>query len=123
MDDILSAGNKMRLIQETVPGKQLTLAHIIASPDSVIYKKLGLDPKVDYAHAAIGIVTVCPSETTIICADIAIKSSGVDLSFVDRFSGTLIFTGTISQVEAAMESLCRYCRDTLGYVVCKITKT
>lgn len=123
MEDVLSIQNKTRLIQETVPGKQLTLAHIIASPDSVIYKKLGLDPKVDYAHAAIGIVTVCPSETTIICADIAIKSSGVDLSFVDRFSGTLIFTGTVSQVEAAMEALCRYCRQTLGYAVCSITKT
>ena len=123
MEDVLSIQNKTRLIQETVPGKQLTLAHIIASPDSVIYKKLGLDPKVDYAHAAIGIVTVCPSETTIICADIAIKSSGVDLSFVDRFSGTLIFTGTVSQVEAAMEALCRYCQQTLGYAVCSITKT
>ncbi len=123
MEDVLTVQNKMRLIQETVPGKQLTLAHIIANPDSVIYKKLGLDPKVDYAHAAIGIVTVCPSETTIICADIAIKSSGVELSFVDRFSGTLIFTGTVSQVEAAMEALCRYCKNTLGYVVCNITKT
>lgn len=123
MAEPLSLQDKMRLVQETVPGKQLTLAHIIASPDSVIYKKLGLDPKVDYAHAAIGIVTVCPSETTIICADIAIKASGVDLSFVDRFSGTLIFTGTVSQVEAAMDALCRYCENTLGYVVCKITKT
>lgn len=123
MEDILSVQNKMRLIQETVPGKQLTLAHIIASPDRVIYQKLGLDPKVDYAHAAIGIVTVCPSETTIICADIGIKSSGVDLSFVDRFSGTLIFTGTVSQVEAALEAMCAYCRDKLGYVVCQITKT
>lgn len=123
MEDVLSMQSKTRLIQETVPGKQLTLAHIIASPDHVIYQKLGLDPKVDYAHAAIGIVTVCPSETTIICADVAIKASGVDLSFVDRFSGTLIFTGMVSQVEAAMEALCSYCANSLGYVVCKITKT
>ena len=85
--------NNMRLIQETVPGKQITLAHVIANPDPVIYRKLGMDPKLDYTGAAIGIVTVTPSETSIICADIAIKSTGVDLSFVDRFSGTLIFTG------------------------------
>ena len=123
LEDVTSIHNKQRLVQETVPGKQLTLAHIIASPDSVIYQKLGLDPKVDYAHAAIGIVTVCPSETTIICADIAIKSSGVDLSFVDRFSGTLIFTGTVSQTEAAMDALCNYCKNVLGYAVCPITKT
>ena len=37
----------MRIIQETVPGKQITMAHVIASPDPIIYKKLGLDPKVD----------------------------------------------------------------------------
>lgn len=115
--------NNMRLIQETVPGKQITLAHIIANPDPVIYRKLGLDPKLDYSKAAIGIVTVTPSETSIICADIAIKSTGVDLSFVDRFSGTLIFTGLVSQVEQAMEDLCDYCRDKLGCTVCPITKT
>lgn len=28
-----SAEGKLRIIQETVPGKQVTLAHIIASPD------------------------------------------------------------------------------------------
>ena len=37
--------NNMRLIQETVPGKQITLAHVIANPDPVIYRKLGMDPK------------------------------------------------------------------------------
>lgn len=115
--------NNMRLIQETVPGKQITLAHVIANPDPVIYRKLGMDPKLDYTGAAIGIVTVTPSETSIICADIAIKSTGVDLSFVDRFSGTLIFTGLVAQVEQAMADLCDYCRDTLGRTVCPITKT
>ena len=37
---------KMRLVQEMVPGKQVTLAHIIASPDEIIYQKLGLNPNV-----------------------------------------------------------------------------
>lgn len=125
MADMTATGfqNNMRLVQETVPGKQITLAHIIANPDPVIYRKLGLDPKLDYSKAAIGIVTVTPSETSIICADIAIKSSGVDLSFVDRFSGTLIFTGLVAQVEQAMEDLCRYCQNILGCTVCPITKT
>ena len=125
MADMTATGfqNNMRLVQETVPGKQITLAHIIANPDPVIYRKLGLDPKLDYSKAAIGIVTVTPSETSIICADIAIKSSGVDLSFVDRFSGTLIFTGLVAQVEQAMEDLTRYCQNTLGCTVCPSTKT
>ena len=37
-----------RIVQELVPGKQISLAHIIANPDKVLYQKLGLDPKVDY---------------------------------------------------------------------------
>ena len=68
----------MRIIQESVPGKQITMAHIIASPDEVIYKKLGLDPKVDYHRSAIGVLTLTPSETAIITADLAIKASNTD---------------------------------------------
>lgn len=37
-------GNKTRIIQELVPGKQITIAHIIANPDEILYNKLGLDP-------------------------------------------------------------------------------
>ena len=115
--------DKMRIIQELVPGKQITLAHIIANPDKVLYYKLGLDPAVDYSKAAIGIVTMSPAETAIIAGDIAIKSSGVELGFVDRFSGTLIVTGTVSEVDAALKALTEYCQNTLGFNVCPITKT
>ncbi len=115
--------NKARIIQEIVPGKQITLAHIIASPDPILYQKLGLDPKLDYAKAAIGITTVTPSETAIIMADIAIKSSGVELGFVDRFSGSLIVTGTVSEVEASMNAIADYVTTKLGYQVCEVTKT
>ena len=41
-----SMQDKMRIIQELVPGKQVTLAHIIANPDQSLYYKLGLDPAV-----------------------------------------------------------------------------
>lgn len=123
MDDILSLKDKMRIIQEIVPGKQITLAHIIANPDKILYKKLGLDPAVDYTKSAIGIVTMSPSETAIIAGDIAIKSSGVELGFVDRFSGTLIITGTVSEVESSLRALCEYCKIKLGFTVCEITKT
>ena len=115
--------DKMRIVQELVPGKQITLAHVIANPDKILYKKLGLDPSVDYSKSAIGIVTMSPSETAIIAGDIAIKSSGVEIGFVDRFSGTLIVTGTISDVMASLQALVDYCRDTLGFTVCPITKT
>ena len=114
---------KMRIIQELVPGKQITLSHIIANPDDILYQKLGLDPAVDYASSAIGIVTMSPAETAIIAGDIAIKSSGVVLGFLDRFSGTLIVTGRYSDVESALIALTDYCRETLGFSVCPITKT
>jgi len=119
----LSTEGKLRIIQELVPGKQITMAHIIAGPDACIYQKLGLNPKIDYTKSAIGIVTMSPSESAVIAGDLAIKTSGVDLGFVDRFSGTLIVTGTFSQVDAAMRAIIDYFRDTLEFAVCKITKT
>ncbi|MBR1814369.1 MAG: BMC domain-containing protein [Lachnospiraceae bacterium] len=112
-----------RIIQELVPGKQITLAHIIASPDPVLYTKLGLDPAVDYSKSAIGILTVTPAETAIVMADVASKAAGIDLGFVDRFSGSLIITGSVSEVEAAVNAVREYCEDRLGYAVCPLTKT
>lgn len=114
---------KQRIIQELVPGRQITLAHIIANPDSVLYEKLGLNPAVEYSRSAIGVLTVSPAETAIIMADIAMKASGVELGFVDRFSGSVIVTGTVSQVEAAIQAILLYVEDTLGYTVCGITRT
>lgn len=115
--------DKMRIVQELVPGKQITLAHIIANPDPVLYQKLGLDPAVDYHKAAIGIVTMSPSETAIIAGDIALKASGVTLGFVDRFSGTLIVTGSVAEVEAALRALVDYAQQTLGFTICPVTRT
>ena len=116
--------NKQRIIQEIVPGKQITLAHIIANPDDTLYKKLGLDPTVDYSKkSAIGIVTMSPSEYAIIAADLSLKSSGAEVGFVDRFSGTLITVGTVSEVEAGLLAVVEYAQNKLGFSVCDITKT
>ena len=119
----IGGDEKTRIIQELVPGKQITLAHVIANPDKILYRKLGLDPAVDYSKSAIGILTVSPSETAIIAADIALKSSGADLGFVDRFSGTVIVTGTVSEVEAALAAITEYAQNKLGFSVCDLTKT
>ena len=120
--DYLSAENKARIIQEIVPGKQITLAHIIANPDKVLYYKLGLDPAEEHS-GAIGILTLSPSETAIIAGDLAMKASGVELGFVDRFSGTVIVTGTVSQVEAALSAVTEYAINKIGFAVCEITRT
>lgn len=114
---------KLRIIQELVPGKQITLAHVIASPDPIMYYKLGLNPDIDFTGSAIGILTVSPAETAIIAADIATKSGNIDLSFVDRFSGTLIITGLISDVESALKAICEYAHDRLGFTVCELSRT
>lgn len=114
---------KLRIIQELVPGKQITLAHVIASPDPIMYYKLGLNPDIDFTGSAIGILTVSPAETAIIAADIATKAGNIDLSFVDRFSGTLIITGLISDVESALKAICEYAHDRLGFTVCELSRT
>lgn len=118
----LGMNDKARIIQEIVPGKQITLSHIIANPDPVLYQKLGLDPAEEHC-GAIGILTLSPSETAIIAGDIAIKSSGATLGFVDRFSGTVIVTGTVSQVEAALLAINEYATQKLGFDVCELTRT
>lgn len=115
--------DKMRIVQELVPGRQITLAHIIANPGEILYRKLGLDPALDHTKSAIGVLTISPHETAIIAADIAIKASAAELGFVDRFSGTLILTGTVSAVESSFDAIATYVRDKLGFTVCKVTRT
>ena len=115
--------SKQRIIQELVPGKQITLAHILSRPDEILYKKLGLNPEIDYGGAAIGVVTMSPAEYAIIAADLALKNSGSELGFVDRFSGTLVITGRIDDVEAAFGAVVNYASEKLGFSVCEITRT
>ena len=121
--DIMNMQDKMRIVQELVPGRQITLAHIIANPDPILYQKLGLDPSLDYKRAAIGVLTVSPAETAVITADIALKASGAELGFVDRFSGTLILTGTVDEVESSFQSIATYFKNVLKFTVCDVTRT
>ena len=48
--DLLPSDEKgrLRIIQETVPGNQISLAHVIGSPQPILYQKLGLNPDIDY---------------------------------------------------------------------------
>lgn len=121
--DASQQGTKLRIVQELVPGRQITLAHVIASPDPIVYKKLGLDPSQDYRGSAIGILTMSPSEIAVIAGDLAIKTANVELGFIDRFSGTLIFTGRVAEVESALSAIVKYTKETLGFTVCELTRT
>lgn len=113
----------IRIVQELVPGKEITIAHLIANPDVTLYAKLGLDPRLEYNKAAIGILTISPAETAIIAADIATKAAGIELGFVDRFSGMLLINGSVSETEAAMAAVLEYVSGKMGFSICDITRT
>ncbi|GFM35066.1 BMC domain-containing protein [Desulfovibrio subterraneus] len=117
---ILSDEPKQRVIQEYVPGKQITLAHVIASPQKSIYLKLGLDNE---ACDAIGLLTITPSEGVIIAADIATKAAGVDIGFLDRFGGSLMITGDVASVEAALRAVLAYFDGVLRYASVPMTRS
>ena len=113
---------QMRIVQELVAGKEITLAHIIGGPLPIVYQKLGLNPDIDYRTSAIGIMNLTPPESAVIASDIAVKSGNVYLGFADRFSGTLIITGELSDVESAMLEILDFFKTEMGYVVCRLTR-
>ena len=112
--------DKMRIVQELVPGKQVTLAHIIANPNQDIYKKLGV---IGDHMGAIGIMTITPSEGAIIGADVATKAANVDIIFVDRFNGSLVIGGDVASVEAAVKDVLNVLENLLHFSPTQITRT
>lgn len=112
--------SKTRIIQEFVPGKQITIAHIIANPRQEIYRKMGL---VEESSGAIGILTITPSEASIIAADVASKAAGIEVGFIDRFSGALLITGDVSSVEASIIQIVDTLTNVLGFTPAPITRT
>ncbi|WP_105617798.1 ethanolamine utilization microcompartment protein EutS [Vallitalea okinawensis] len=112
--------SKQRVIQEYVPGKQVTLAHLIANPQNNIYKKIGLSA--EYSDA-LGILTITPSEAAIIAADVATKAAGIEIGFVDRFSGSLIIVGDVSSVESALKEVLNVLENVLAFTPAKITRS
>ncbi len=107
-----------RVIQESVPGKQVTIAHVIASPVEDIYERLGIDES-----GAIGILTLSPYETAIIAADIATKAANVELGFLDRFTGSVVITGDVQSVETALIAVTETLCNDLGFTTVPVTKT
>ena len=112
--------DKARIIQEYVPGKQITIAHVIANPKPEVYKKLGLD---EHQKGAIGILTITPAEGTIIAADIASKAASIDIGFIDRFSGALLITGDVASVESALSEIINVLFNILNFAPTTITRT
>lgn len=112
------ADEKQRIIQEYVPGKQVTIAHVISNPDASLYRKLGV---VGDMRGALGILTITPSEGAIIAADVAVKAAQVEIVFVDRFSGSLVLCGSTAAVEAAVRDVISVLNTTMGFAPCTIS--
>ena len=107
-----------RVIEESVPGKQVTIAHVIASPMPDIYERLGIDDK-----GSIGILTITPYEAAIIAADVATKAANVEIGFLDRFTGSLILTGDVQSVETALIAVNDTLKNLLDFMTAPITRT
>ena len=107
-----------RIRQESVPGKQVTIAHVIAAPVQDLYDRLGFDEA-----GAIGILTLTPCETAIIAADIATKAADIEIGFLDRFTGSLVITGDVQSVETALIAVNQMLADKLGFTPALITKS
>ena len=102
--------DKERIIQEFVPGKQVTLAHLIAHPGAELAKKIGVPES-----GAIGIMTLTPGETAMI--------AGVHIGFLDRFSGALVIYGSVGAVEEALLQTVSGLGRLLNYTLCELTKS
>jgi ethanolamine utilization protein EutS len=107
-----------RIIQEYVPGRQVTIAHIIANPDKPLCQRIGLSEA-----EAIGIMTITPGESAIIAGDLALKAADVEIGFLDRFSGALVLNGRLSSVQSALEAANSGMADILGFQPAPITRT
>ncbi len=114
------SNEKQRIVQEYVPGKQVTLAHLIAHPDESLYQKLGV---ISGRKGALGILTITPSEGAIIAADVSTKAAEVDLIFVDRFSGTVVISGDVSSVDAALRAVLNTLEQILHFTPTEVTRT
>lgn len=110
---------KQRIIQEFVPGKQVTLAHVIANPVRELYPKLGMMQDC----GAIGIMTITPSEGAMIAADVASKAADISIGFVDRFNGSLVILGDVSAVEAGIRDVMNMLCDKMGFSKTEISRS
>ena len=120
-------GKKLRMTRVRVPGKEINLAHVISRSDTCIYQNLGLHIGVhegeDHTGESIGIISFTPWESVVVAADVAVKSADVQIGFMDRFCGTLILTGGLSQVETAVEAVVKFFKEELHFPVSEIVRS
>jgi len=120
-------GKKLRMTRLRVPGKEVCLAHVISSSQACVYQNLGLHIGVhegeDHTGESIGLIRFTPWEAVVVAADVAMKSADVQIGFMDRFCGSLIITGGLSEVQTAVEEVVRFFKEVLDFQTCEIHKS
>ena len=108
---------KLRMTRLRVPGTEVCLAHIISSSQTPVYQNLGLHIGIhegeDHTGESIGLIRFTPWEAVVVAADVAMKSADVQIGFMDRFCGSLIITGGLSEVQTAVEEVVRFFKEEL----------
>ena len=119
-------GKRLRMTRVRVPGKEVCLAHVLSPSQTCIYQNLALHIGVhegeDHTGESIGLIRFTPWEAVVAAADIAVKSADVQVGFMDRFCGSLILTGGLSQVQTAVEEVVRFFGEELGFRTWEIHK-
>lgn len=119
-------GKRLRMKRVRVPGKEVCLAHVLSPSETCIYQNLALHIGVhegeDHTGESIGLIRFTPWEAVVAAADIAVKSADVQVGFMDRFCGSLILTGGLSQVQTAVEEVVRFFGEELGFRTCEVHK-
>ena len=117
-------GKKLRITRLRVPGKEVCLAHIISASQPCVFQNLGLHIGVhegeDHTGESIGLIRFTPWEAVVVAADVAMKSADVQIGFMDRFCGSLILTGGLSEVQTAVEEVVRFFKEVLDFQTCNI---
>lgn len=120
-------GKRLRMTRVRVPAREVCMAHIIGSSQTCVYQNLSLHIGVhegeDHTGEAIGLLRFTPWEAVVAAADIAMKSAHIEIGFMDRFCGSLIITGGLTQVQTAVEEVVRAFREDLGFRTCGIHKS
>ena len=120
-------GKKLRMTRVRVPGKEVCLAHVLNPYQACIYQNLGLHIGVhegeDHTGDAVGMIRFTPWEAVVVAADVAMKSADVQIGFMDRFCGSLILTGGLTEVQTAVEEVVRFFSEVLGFKTCAIHRS
>ena len=118
-------GQTLRMTRVRIPGKEVCMAHVLSPSDPSIYQNLGLHIGThegeDHTGEAVGLIRFTPWEAVVAAADCAMKAADVKIGFMDRFCGTLILTGGLTEVRTAVTEVVRFFRDDLDFAAADVT--